>query len=357
MYQTASALTPETYERLALAVFVEMALAGFTTVGEFHYLHHQAGGVPYQDPNEMGHALIRSAGRAGIRICLLDAGYFTAGFGGGELHPVQTRFADPSPNAWLDRADSLRTTYQSHDDVVVGLAPHSVRAVPEDGLGEVGRRRQQGIPVHVHVSEQPAENVECLEATGLTPTGLLARSGLLDSDTTLVHATHVSKEDIDWIGTAKATVCYCATTERDLADGIGPAADLVAAGAGLSVGTDSHAVIDPFEEMRGVEMHARLATGRRGVMSAQTLLEVATTSGSRSLGFPAEGITVGSPADFIVIDPDSPRLAGIETETALDTMVFSATSADVSDVFVSGVRIVQKRRHRLWDEAREALIP
>jgi formiminoglutamate deiminase len=357
MYQTASALTPETYERLALAVFVEMALAGFTTVGEFHYLHHQAGGVPYQDPNEMGHALIRAARRAGIRICLLDAGYFTAGFGTGELHPVQTRFADPSPNAWLDRADSLRIAYQSRDGVVVGLAPHSVRAVPEDGLGEVGRRRQQGIPVHVHVSEQPAENAECLGATGLTPTGLLARSGLLHSDTTLVHATHVSKEDIDRIGTAGATVCYCATTERDLADGIGPAAELVAAGAGLSVGTDSHAVIDPFEEIRGVEMHARLAAGRRGIISAQTLLEVATTSGSRSLGFRSEGVAVGSPADFIVIDLDSPRLAGIGRETALDTIVFSATSADVSDVFVSGVRIVQERRHRLWDEAREALIP
>jgi cytosine/adenosine deaminase-related metal-dependent hydrolase len=186
---------------------------------------------------------------------------------------------------------------------------------------------------------------------------LLARSGLLHSDTTLVHATHVSKEDIDRIGTAGATVCYCATTERDLADGIGPAAELVAAGAGLSVGTDSHAVIDPFEEIRGVEMHARLAAGRRGIISAQTLLEVATTSGSRSLGFRSEGVAVGSPADFIVIDLDSPRLAGIGRETALDTIVFSATSADVSDVFVSGVRIVQERRHRLWDEAREALIP
>ncbi|HJS71695.1 MAG TPA: formimidoylglutamate deiminase [Acidimicrobiia bacterium] len=357
MYQAASTLTPESYERVALAVFVEMALAGFTSVGEFHYLHHQAGGVPYQDPNEMGHAVIRAARRAGIRICLLDTGYFTAGFGAGELHPVQTRFADRSPAAWLDRAEALITEYQDSDHVVVGLAPHSVRAVPEEGLAEVARGRRPGTPVHVHVSEQQAENAECLEATGLTPAGLLARNGLVDSDTTLIHATHVNQDDIETIGTAKATVCYCATTERDLADGIGPAADLADAGARLSVGSDSHAVIDPFEEMRGVEMHARLVTGRRGVFSPQTLLEAATTSGSRSLGFPFADIAVGSPADFIVIDPDSPRLAGIDTETALDTIVFSATSADVSGVFVSGMRIVEDGRHRLWDDAREALIP
>jgi formiminoglutamate deiminase len=326
-------------------------------VGEFHYLHHQAGGVPYQDPNEMSHSLIRAAGRAGIRICLLDAGYFRAGFEAGQLHPVQTRFADQSPTAWLDRAETLGTAYHGREDVVVGLAPHSVRAVPEEGLAEAGRRRRRGTPIHIHVSEQPAENAECLEATGLTPTALLARNGLLDSDSTLIHATHVTLEDIDKIGTAQATVCYCATTERDLADGIGPGADLVAAGARLSVGSDSHAVIDPFEEMRGVEMHARLATGRRGVVSPQTLLEAATTSGSRSLGFHSAGIAVGSPADFIVIDPDSPRLAGVEADTTLDTIVFSATSADVSDVFVSGRRIVEARRHQLWDEAREGLLP
>jgi formiminoglutamate deiminase len=305
----------------------------------------------------MSHSLIRAAGSAGIRICLLDAGYFRAGFEAGDLHPVQTRFADRSPTAWLDRAETLSTAYRGREEVVVGLAPHSVRAVPEEGLAEAGRRRRQGTPVHVHVSEQPAENAECLEATGLTPTGLLARNGLLDIDVTLIHATHVTNEDIEEIGTANATVCYCATTERDLADGIGPGADLVAAGARLTVGSDSHAVIDPFEEMRGVEMHTRLATGRRGVFSPQDLLEAATTSGSRSLGFPSAGIAVGSPADFIVIDPDSPRLAGIETETGLDTIVFSATSADVSDVFVSGRRIVEAGRHQLWDEAREALLP
>lgn len=355
MYEIAAALTPETYEALATAVYVEMAMAGVTTVGEFHYLHHQADGVSYSQPNEMGHALIRAARAAGIRIALLDAGYFTAGFGDVDLDPVQTRFKDASAGVWLDRVDGLLDTYRDDLDVVIGLAPHSVRAVPEPALALAAAQRVDGMPVHVHVSEQPAENRDCLAATGLTPTGLLDRAGLLGSDTTLVHATHLEAADITAIGRAEASVCYCATTERDLADGIGPAHELHRAGARLCVGSDSHAVIDIFEEARAIELHAQLATGHRGHLPPETLAAAASGNGATSLGFEGGGLQVGGPADFVVVDPDSPRLSGIGDDTALDSIVFAATSADVSDVFVGGRRIVADRSHPAWEGARRAL--
>lgn len=354
MYEEAGALTPETYEEIATAVYIEMALAGVTTVGEFHYVHHQPGGVPYDDSNEMGHALIRAARRAGIRICLLDAGYFRSGFADEPLHPVQERFRDPSVEAWLERVEALTAAYFGDPDVVVGLAPHSVRAVSPEGLKRTGQLKDDSAPLHIHVSEQPAENEECLEATGRTPAGLLADSGLLGPMTTLVHATHLTREDIAAIGASGSRVCYCATTERDLADGLGPASDLVAAGAGLSVGSDSHAVIDIFEEARGVEMHQRLRTGRRGVMDPGRLLDAATSGGARALGWATTGLAVGAPADMIVIDPESPRLIGVDS-TSVDSIVFAATAADVTDTFVGGERIVTDRHHPAWEAASRAL--
>lgn len=355
MYEVAGSLTPESYESLATAVFMEMAMAGVTAVGEFHYVHHQMGGVPYADRNEMGHALIRAARRAGIRMSLLDAGYFRAGFNDEPLTPVQTRFNDRAGSDWLDRVAELRAAYEGEADVVVGLAPHSVRAVPEAVLMEVADRVTTGTPLHTHVSEQPAENRECLDATSLTPTALLHRMGLLGPDTTLVHATHVTGGDIEHIAAAGAGVCYCATTERDLADGIGPAAELAAAGVPLCVGSDSHAVIDLFEEARGVELHARLATGRRGVFAPHELMQAATITGSASLGFATAGLAEGSPADFIVIDPDSPRLAGLTDDAALDVTVFAATACDVRDVFVGGRQIVTDGAHEGWADAKSVL--
>lgn len=355
MYQVAGMLEPESYEKVATAVFIEMAMAGVTTVGEFHYLHHQTGGNPYSDPNEMGHSLIRAARRAGIRMALLDAGYLTAGFGGEELHPVQQRFSDGSAAAWLDRVEMLNETYRDASDVVVGVAPHSVRAVPEPALVDVARRVDEGTPVHIHVSEQPAENRECLDATGLTPTGLLARTGVLGPDTTLVHATHVTADDIAAMAKSGSGVCYCATTERDLADGIGPASDLAAAGVALCVGSDSHAVIDLFEESRGIELHSRLAKGQRGLIAAADLLTSATSVGSGSLGFPPRGLEVGAPADFIVVDTSSPRLAGMRQESALDTLVYAATGADIAAVFVGGRQIVSDGHHPEWDHAQQAM--
>jgi formiminoglutamate deiminase len=355
MYLFAGKLTPESYEEVATAVYIEMALAGVTTVGEFHYLHHQAGGVPYTDPNEMGHALIRAAGTAGIKIALLDAGYFAAGFGGAPLDEVQDRFSDGNGESWLERVDALVTRYRDDPNVSIGIAPHSVRAVPESVMVSVAEWHDGHLPLHVHVSEQPEENRACLDATTLTPTGVLDRVGLLGPATTLVHATHITDRDIELIARSGATVCYCATTERDLADGLGPSAELAAVDVPLSVGSDSHAVIDLFEEMRGVELHARLAGGRRGVFAPEALLAAGTTTGSATLGFAGNGLEIGSPADFVVIDPDSPRLRGVLGGDGLAGVLFAATAADVSDVFVAGRQVVAGGEHPAWGKAQGAL--
>lgn len=353
MYEAAVSLDPAGYEEVATAVFIEMALAGITTVGEFHYLHHRIGGVPYPDPNEMGHAMVRAARRAGIRIGLLDSGYFSAGFDRPALHPVQERFSDRNATTWLARVSQLVDVYQGAEDVRVGVAPHSVRGVPVGDLGVLSEWRSPSMRVHIHVSEQPAENQACLDAHGVTPVGLLERTGLLGPDTTVIHATHLTDDDIEILGTTGTGVCLCPTTERDLADGIGRFRALHVAGSPLSLGSDSQAVIDIFEEARGVELHHRLAAGRRGGFAPAALLAAATTRGSEALGFGSMAIRVGDPADFVVLGNRSPRLAGLPGRA--EAVVFAATSSDVQEVFVGGRRIVSRGVHPGWKQARRTL--
>lgn len=345
MYDIANALTPENYAELSAMVYAEMALAGITGVGEFHYVHHNRDGTAYDDPNEMGLAVVQAAHRAGIRLALLDVAYLHAGLDQPEPLPEQQRFADKNIDAWLDRVDRLGV---GGDGWTVGLAPHSVRAVHPDELDAIVAARY-GRVVHLHVSEQPAENLACLAVTGKTPTSVLADVGLLGSYTTAVHATHLTRHDIELLGMSKTNVCVCPTTERDLADGIGPASALVRAGAMLALGSDSHAVIDLFEEARTVELDERLITTRRGLHRPVDLLAAATSGGSHSLGWTEPnvgfGIQPGMRADFIALSLDSVRLASFSAECAAAHIVFSAAPADVRDVWVSGHRIVEHGRH------------
>jgi formiminoglutamate deiminase len=323
MYELAGELTPETYFAMATEVYLEMRASGITAVGEFHYLHHQPDGTPYDDPNEMGRALLAAADEAGIAIRLLDACYLSAG-SGRPPEGVQRRFSDGDADAWAGRVEAF-------GDDRVGAAIHSVRAVPRDQLGTVAAWAA-GRPLHVHVSEQVAENEECLAAHGLTPTQLLADEGVLGPATTVVHATHLTDTDVRLLREAGGYACFCPTTERDLADGIGPSRALADAGARLTLGSDSHAVIDLFEEMRAVEMHERLATQRRGHWSAAGLLAAATYDGHASLGLPDAGrIAVGGRADFVTLDLDSRRTRGCGASA--ETAVFAATAADVAEVW------------------------
>ncbi|HEX2314533.1 MAG TPA: formimidoylglutamate deiminase [Thermomonospora sp.] len=358
MYAVADRLDPDSYRTLARAVYAEMALAGISAVGEFHYLHHRPGGAPYGNPNAMGEALIAAAADAGIRITLLDACYLTGGIGR-PLAGTQLRFGDGSAGNWQRRVDALHGLVgkDGRSHARVGAAVHSVRAVPREQIHAVAAwARERRAPLHFHLSEQPAENAACLDAYGMTPTRLLAEGGALGPLATAVHATHLDAEDVRLLGTTMTGVCLCPTTERDLADGIGPARALADAGAELSLGSDQHAVIDLFEEARAVELDERLRTRRRGHWSAGELLAAATWNGHHALGWPEAGrLEPGGYADLVTVALDSVRTAGTTREYAAETAVFAATAADVRHVVVSGRRVVRDGRHLLVPDPAAAL--
>lgn len=341
MYEIAHRLTPDSYLDLATMTFAEMALSGITGVGEFHYIHHNTDGTKYKNPNEMGLAMVQAAQRAGIRIALLDVAYLHAGLDKPEPLAEQKRFSDGNIDAWLDRVDALG---EGGDGWTVGMAPHSVRAVHPRELEEVVANRH-GKVVHLHLSEQPAENTACIAATGMTPTQVLDNVGLLGPHMTAVHATHLTDTDISLLGKSHTCVCLCPTTERDLADGVGPAAALRDAGATLSLGTDSHAFIDMFEETRAIETDERLVTGKRGLHSPASLLASATSVGATSLGWGPHGIQVGAPADFIALSLDSVRLASFDSANGAAHIVHSAAPSDVRDVWVGGKQVVANFQH------------
>ena len=329
MYAVAARLDPDSYYALARATYEEMVLTGITAVGEFHYLHHRPDGGRYDDPNAMGEAVIAAARDAGLRIALLDACYLSAGFGE-PVEGVQRRFSDGDVDRWFERVSAVKPA----DDLVVGAAIHSVRAVPRSALGTVSAALPEA-PVHCHLSEQPAENDACRAAYGLTPTTLLEAEGVLSERLSAVHATHMTRADIAALGRHRVRACFCPTTERDLADGVGPASDLIGAGAVLTLGSDSHAIIDPFEEMRAVELNLRLLTQRRGSLRAGDLLVSATVDGHASLGFTDAGrIAPGQRADLVTLDVASVRTAG--TGAGEEAVVFAASPADVVAVVAGG---------------------
>ena len=346
MYAVTRHLTPDTYFALARAVFAEMALAGITAVGEFHYLHHAPGGKRYSEPNAMGHALLAAAHEAGVRLTLLDTCYLAGGLTGDghlPLDDVQVRFSDGDVDAWAARVAALEPSLTTR----IGAAVHSVRAIPRDQL-EPMAQVTRGRIVHAHVSEQPAENLSTQMFSGATPTELLAEAGLVNERFTAVHATHLSDEDVATLGRERATACFCPTTERDLADGIGPARALADAGARLSLGSDQHAVIDPFEEVRGLEMHERLTSNERGRFTGDELMRAASVDGYRSLGWHDIGeIAVGQVADFVLVRTDTVNTAGSKAGQIL----YSATRSDVDLVVVGGRAVVRDGRHELGDVA------
>jgi formiminoglutamate deiminase len=351
MYELASVLDPEAYQALATATYAEMVLAGYTCVGEFHYLHHGPHGVPYADRNELGRRLVAAADAAGIRLTLLDTCYLAGGIGA-ELSPVQERFSDGSAEGWIDRAGELGGTAASR----VGAAIHSVRAVAPPAMSVVAAwATEHEAVLHAHVSEQPQENIDCRAAYGVSPVGLLDDVGALSERFTAVHATHIDDADVDILGRRRARCCICPTTERELADGIGPTAALVERGIGLCIGSDSHAVIDPFEEARAIELNQRVVSLRRGTHRPADLLTAATASGYESLGWPSGGmLTPGAPADFVTVGFDGPRLAGSDRrDDPLAAVVFAAAPADVRCVVVSGDVVVRDREHQRVDVTAE----
>jgi formiminoglutamate deiminase len=342
MFALAARLEPDSYLALARAVYAEMALAGITSVGEFHYLHHAPGGRRYDDPNAMGAALMVAARDAGIRLTLLDTCYLAAGVSGEPLAGEQLRFGDGSVEAWAERVRPLR----DEPDVRHGVAVHSVRAVPREALGVVAEVAD-GRPLHVHLSEQPAENDACLAAHGVTPTRVLADEGVLGPSTTAVHAVHLRAADVDLLSSSGTTVCVCPSTEHDLADGIAPATELRDVGVPVTLGSDQHVMIDLFGEAQRLEGDQRAMSLQRGRFSPSELL--AAMTGHSSLGWGDAGrLEVGARADLVAVRLDSARTAGVDPAQ----IVLAAAAADVDTVVVDGRVIVRAGVHGIGDVGR-----
>lgn len=336
MYEVAGRLTPENYGRLATEVFAEMLRAGVTTVGEFHYVHHQPNGEPYEHRHAMELAIIQAAINSGIRLTLLDACYLTSAIDGAPPLPEQQRFSDGTATAWAQRVADLAA--QSHPPTVkIGVAAHSVRAVPAVDLVTIASAADAlEAPFHVHVSEQRAENEASHTEHGMTPTELLTDRGALGANTTAVHATHLTDNDIRLYAGNGAGICFCPTTERDLGDGIGPAKELRARGIPLSLGSDSNAVIDPFAEAKALEMNDRLRLEQRGIHTPEELLHSGTMAGLAALGWgDHQPLSPGSPADFISVDctPD------------LGSLIFDTDRHSVTDAIVAGRQIIADRKN------------
>lgn len=379
MYSAAARLTPEDIYDASRMAFLEMALSGITSVGEFHYLHHSEQGKPYEDPNLLAKQVVRAARDVGLRIALLSVAYARSGF---QTPPNerQARFIEADPQKFLRRVNDLQKDLSREEDGDVprgawaGVAPHSVRAVPLPYLREVNSfAAEHEFPLHMHVAEQPAEVAACVAEYGRTPVALLADEGLLNSRFTGVHAVHVTPEEIASLSATRARVCACPTTERNLGDGIVPADLMFEANVPIALGSDSHTQIDLLEDARGLEYHLRLQKVERNVLAAPRvvrdpgagtkvdeknasedsdfsalaarLFECATMKGAESIDAPGGELTVGRPADFFTVDLQDASIAGADAQDLLPAILFSLARTAVRDVVVGGRLVVEGGRH------------
>ena len=358
MYAAARSFSPDQVEIVARACFIEMLKAGYTTVGEFHYLQRAGDGQRYEDPNELAKRVLAAAADTGIRIVLLNVCYVTGSIGE-PLRPEQARFATPDLDEFLAATENLRETRSNL--ATVGIAPHSVRAVPRNWFAPLAAAAQSfDVPLHMHVNEQPAEVSACEAAYGMRPLELLDSEGVLSDRFTGVHGTHASAREIALLGAARASICACPTTERDLGDGLLAAADVLAAGASICIGTDSQTIIDPWEEVRLIEYNERLRTLKRVVITteradrldaAPVLIDAGTRAGAASLRVAAGKIAAGLAADLIAVDLTHHALAGWTRDSLAAMLAFSAPANVVSDVWVAGRQVVRDGVHALEDAA------
>lgn len=361
MYSAATRLTPEDIYDASRMAFLEMALTGITAVGEFHYLHRAPDGSEYDDANLLAKQVLRAATDVGLRIALLRVAYARSGYEH-EPNPQQARFIEPNAELYLKHLQQLRSDLAEFSGRAwVSVAPHSVRAVPLDYLREIIRyAHDEDLPTHMHVAEQPAEISACIQEYGLSPVALLASEGLLNERFTAVHAIHVTPKAVQALAEARAMVCACPTTERNLGDGVVPADLLFEHGLRISLGSDSHVQIDLLEDARELEYHLRMQKLERAVLSpeeddsrsalAARLFDCATVNGAASIGAPAGTLAASRPADFFTVDLDDPSIAGASEDDLLAAIVFGLSRTAVQDVVVAGRQIVSDGRHKDQDE-------
>jgi formimidoylglutamate deiminase len=363
MYSAATRLEAEEIYDASRMAFLEMALGGITSVGEFHYIHRAPDGATYADPNLLAKEVVRAARDVGLRIALLRVAYARSGYRVA-ANDRQARFLEPDVEDYLRNVESLKRELAQREPEMawVGLAPHSVRAVPLSYLQEVARyaRRDADAPLHMHVAEQPAEISACLEEHGRTPVELLDSENLLTPNFTAVHAIHITPEEARVLARARATACACPTTERNLGDGIIPADLLFKEGVAVALGTDSHTQINLLEDARELEYHLRLQKLERAVLAptnddslsglARRLFDCATVSGARSINAPSGKLEPGFPADFFTVDLNHPSIAGALPDDLLSCIVFGLAQTAIKDVFVGGKQIISDGQHRAETE-------
>jgi formimidoylglutamate deiminase len=361
MYHAATRLSPDDIYHVARMAFMEMLLSGITTVGEFHYLHHAPDGTPYEDRNLLAEHVVRAAQEAGLRIALQRTAYVRSGFQKA-ANPLQARFITTRVEDFIKDTDTLRdslATSYPPERAWVSVAPHSVRAIPLPYLLDVARYAEaRNLKVHMHVAEQPAEIEACEAEYGARPIALLRRHRILNDSFTAVHAIHLTEHEIEFLGEAKAKVCACPTTERNLGDGIGPTDLLASRGIGICYGSDSNVQIDLLEDARQLEYHVRLKLLQRAVLAPDTgveslaasLFDSATSVGAESVGAPAGDLRPGRLADFFAVDLNDPSIAGAGEGALLSNVVFSAERAAIREVFVGGKQVIEEGRHFLQDE-------
>jgi formimidoylglutamate deiminase len=361
MYDAATRLTPEQIYQTARAAFLEMLLSGITTVGEFHYVHQQADGTRYGDPNLIAKLVIQAAREVGLRIVLLRTAYLRAGYRK-EPNPGQTRFITADPATFIADTEELsawvRQSY-ARGEAGVGVAPHSIRAVTRDYLLEISQYAQEReLRVHMHVSEQPDENEACIKEYGVSPVTWLQKIGLLGPRFTAVHAIHISEAEAGVLADSGSPICACPTSERNLADGAVRADWLLARGATVCLGSDSQIQIDLLEDARLLEYHLRMQQLERVVLDSpapdrerlsQMLYEIASKSGAKSLGQNVGELAIGKPADFVAIDLDDLSIAGASPETLVANVVFSLERTALKDAYVGGRRVVADGHHPLQE--------
>jgi len=350
MYRFAGRVTPDSMRDIAAQLFVEMLEAGYTSVCEFHYLHHQANGRPYADPAAMSRALIAAARETGIRLTLLPVLYMSGGFDGRPLSERQRRFGH-SLDAYLSLVQTLRS--EEGPSLRVGMALHSLRAVPAPALRELFAlpREAERQPIHIHVSEQLAEVEECVALRGARPVEWLLANAPVDDNWTLVHATHLTDAELVGIAGSKAVVALCPTTEANLGDGLFPLRKFMEQGGRFGVGSDSNVSVSPVEELRWLEYGQRLIARQRNIASTdelpsagESLLVQSVSGGRQSNGLGAQH------DDRLMLDQESLSLSGAAAVDVHDRFVFAGNRGLVKDVFVAGTQVIRDGRHAAGEE-------
>ena len=361
MYHLVAHIDPDAMEAIAAQLFVEMLEAGYTSAGEFHYLHHDRDGRPYASLTETSERIIAAAERTGIALTLLPVLYTSAGFGGEPPAPGQRRFVN-DVERYAQLLETLFSRHRHRTGLRIGAAPHSLRAVTPEELREALRalgRLHARAPVHIHVAEQIREVEDCVRWCGQRPVEWLLEHARVDERWCLVHATHLSEAECAALAASEATVGLCPTTEANLGDGFFPAPAFLDAGGRFGIGSDSHVSVSPFEELRWLEYGQRLVHRRRAVLATEdtpsvgrALYEHAARNGARALGLATGALAPGRRADLIAIDTTLPALEGRFGDELLDALVFAGNVNPVRDVMVGGRWQVREGRHRERDPIR-----